>query len=129
MTAVLRPLFIPLLISAPLLFGLHLALVLFFGLSANEGHVYLIHGLIFGLTAAVFLGIAAVFALDDTKVGFAFLASVILKMLVVVAFFFLYFKANADINKRAFILHFFMPYFVYLALEAIVVFKQLSKRF
>lgn len=129
MNPILVQFFKALLISGPLLLGAHLGLNSVVDLVVSTNQLAIIHGLIFGLTALVFLSIGFIFQVDDTKVGFAFLASVILKMFIVIAFFFLYFKNHEDANRKAFILNFFVPYFFYLALEAISVFKELNKRF
>jgi hypothetical protein len=85
------------------------------------------HLIIFGLTALVLIGILAVAKHFPDKVGFAFLGSVLFKMVLVASYFIIRMKALPNPPDKQFILHFFGVYFIYLAIETLLVYNNLLK--
>lgn len=85
------------------------------------------HLIIFSLTALVLVGMVAIARHFPDKVGFAFLASVLFKMVLVASYFIIRMKALPNPPDKQFILHFFAVYFVYLAVETLLVYNNLLK--
>ncbi|MAX81967.1 MAG: hypothetical protein CL843_17530 [Crocinitomicaceae bacterium] len=61
-------------------------------------------------------------------VGFAFLGSIVVKMMIVSFYFYVKMKVDDPPAEYIFILQFFVAYFAYLAVETVLVFQELSKK-
>lgn len=109
--------------------SIHLNLFPFF----EEGYLFsprLIaeaHLVIFTLTSLVLIALVAVAHQFPDQVGFAFLGSVLFKMVLVATYFIIRMKALPNPPNKLFILHFFGVYFVYLVIETLLVYNNLLK--
>lgn len=106
---------------------LNLPSVLSIDLPFSLGLLVEAHLLIFVLTFLVLLAMVAINKHFADKLGFAFLGSVLFKMLLVASYFIIRMKALPNPPDKQFVLHFFAIYFIYLALETVLVYNNMLK--
>lgn len=106
---------------------LNLPGILSFDLPFSIGLLVEAHLLIFVLTFLVLLAMVAINKHFADKLGFAFLGSVLFKMLLVASYFIIRMKALPNPPDKQFVLHFFAIYFIYLALETVLVYNNMLK--
>jgi hypothetical protein len=104
--------------------GIHIALM--YGLLTYKNGMLLvaIHGFLAVLLVAAAMVVNKVSAIDNKKVGLAFLAITIFKMLLSIGFLLLMFKVF-DVERNLIIFNFFGPFFLYLLFEVVNSLNQL----
>jgi hypothetical protein len=112
------------------LFGLPLVLAQVFLLSDGSNQVIhfilLSWGFLFLITVLL-LGIIEILMKKRAGIlGFAFLASILVKLVVSILYLYPEIQLSKETGSKL-ILHFFIPYFVFLTIETVQVYKRLNK--
>jgi hypothetical protein len=104
--------------------GIHISIMFGFLAYKNWTLLLSIHGFLSILLIASALIVNKVSVIDNKKVGFAFLAITIFKMLLSIGFLLLMFKLMG-IERKVIIFNFFGPFFLYLLFEVVNSLNQL----
>lgn len=103
----------------------HWALVRFTGVQLSRNFLFSTHLFIVVITILAYAATAWVHQRSFDRTGFAFLASVFLKMMAAFAFLYPILREESPTQVDQ-VLHFFAAYFIYLAFEAVKVSKLLK---
>lgn len=106
--------------------GVHYLLARFTNITPEVITVFKIHVFMVAITVLSLALLVMVGKVDHTKIGFTFLALVVLKMMVSFAFLYPYFN-DAAIDTNLLVLNFFAVYFLFLVWEVREVYLLIGK--
>ena len=110
-----------------LLWLLHTSAIFTMGWVFPSNWVLQIHLISGVMSLLVLIALQAVSNVDREKIGVTFLASVLLKLVVVAAYFVLLKSQASEPLPKVLLGHFFISYFIYLGAEAFIAMRMVKQ--